>query len=351
MPSVPVVRRPARTPLPVHKKLLFIAIVVGVMVAFAELAVRPFTPREIVGPSAVRHDPVYGRALIPGYSGTVTVPGETYRLTVNSLGFRGPEPASDLTGCVLFLGDSYTMGDAVDNGEEFPQIVGAALDGAPVVNAGMAGQGQGRWIKHLDRRAPDWNPRCVVMQFCTNDFRDNHQDGLFTLAADGTLIEQPIAPETPLRALQRHVERIPVLAYSRLYALAKRAVAVLAENPGASASREGIPPDDATETGPFDDITFALVRDALDRCHDNGWPVVGVTAQFAPGPRLDRLRAEFDRAGAPLVVIPPKDASPELHHTIDDHWNPEGHRVVAGLLAGEIDRIAPGTGAQPKDEP
>ena len=73
-------------------KLLALVVATLTMLLIAELIVRPFTPREIVGPSAVRFDPVLGRALIPGYSGTVTIPGTSYRLTINSLGFRGPEP-------------------------------------------------------------------------------------------------------------------------------------------------------------------------------------------------------------------------------------------------------------------
>jgi len=77
---------------------------------------------------------------------------------------------------------------------------------------------------------------------------------------------------------------------------------------------------------------------------------VGVTAQVPPGTRLDRVRAEFERIGAPLIVIPTKAERPDLHHTTDDHWNAAGHRYVADLLMPEI-RAAIEHGAAPRGEP
>lgn len=53
---------------------------------------------------------------------------------------------------------------------------------------------------------------------------------------------------------------------------------------------------------------------------------------IAPGPRLDRLRAEFERVGAPFIVVPTKREQPDWHFTLDDHWNPAGHRAVADLV-------------------
>jgi hypothetical protein len=328
-------------------KLYALALVTLVMLGIAELVVRPFTPREIVGPSAVRFDPLYGRVLIPGYRGTVTIPGTSYKFSVNSMGFRGPEPAGPLDGAILFLGDSYTLGDGVDDGKEFAQLVARSTGiTGPVINAGLAGEGQGRWLKILDHQAPGWKPRCVVLQFCNNDFRDNFEDRIFTLTPEGALMEHPVPAPSPLRRVQAVVERLPLIGYSRLYALAKRAIASATEKAPLSGrpsapgqpNPAGIPWDDDTDTSAFDDLTLALTRASIERCQRNGWPVIGITAQLGPGQRLDRLRAEFDRVGAPFIVIPTKAQRPDLHHTEDDHWNESGHAFAADQLTPEIAR-------------
>jgi len=331
----PARRRAARR---VRVVVLACAGIVGL--AIAEVAVRPFTPREIIGPSAVRHDPVYRRALIPGYRGTVHNPGVSYPLSVNAMGFRGPDPAAPLDGCVLFLGDSFTFGDGVDDGVEYPQIIARRLTdqlsgAAPaVINAALAGEGQGRWLKILDLQAPNWNPSCVVLQVCANDFRDNQVDGMFTLGPDGSLVEEPVPQESTLRALQRTIEGIPLIGYSRLYCLAKRGVGILTHRKLPA----GIPSDFDTESTPFDDLTIAMIRSALQKCTHHGWPPVGVTAQLEPGARLDLVRAEFERFGAPVIVVPTKAERPDLHLVGDDHWNDAGHRFVAAALGPAIDR-------------
>jgi len=181
---------------------------------------------------------------------------------------------------------------------------------------------------------------------CSNDFRDNHEDRLFDLDAAGALTELPVPPESTLRAIQARIESVPLLGYSRLYALAKHAMRVAT---GTSHSRgtpaspgdpnpAGIPWDDDPETSAYDDLTFVLVRESLDRCAAAGWPVIGVVAQIDPGSRLDRILAEFDRVGAPVVVVPTKRQRPDLHHDLDGHWNESGHRFAADALIPLVER-------------
>lgn len=340
-----------------RRKLLLLVGASAVALAVAEIAVRPFVPHEIVGPSAVRYHPVYGRALIPGYTGIVSLPGVSYRLSVNSRGFRGPEPGESRDGCVVVLGDSFTLGDGVDDGEEFARLLEGEI-GRPVLNAGLAGDGQGRWIKFLDHEAPDWNPKCVVLQFCANDFRDNHEDGLYALDADGALVELTVPPESPLRALQAKVETLPLVGYSRLYALVKLVVRAKqnasahhrAEKATGSASVPVLPPDDDPETSAFDDLTFVLLDGALERCAAHGWPVIGMSVHIEPGSRLDRIREAFESAGYPFVAFASKAARPDLHLVRDGHWNTEGHRFAASVLTPMV-REALGESNNRQDTP
>jgi len=338
-PEAPADATAPRPPqLSTGKKLGFLAVITIVLLALGELALWPFVPKDFVGPSAATHDPYYGKRLRANYDGPVTANGITYHFSTNSLGHRGPEPAGDLSGVVLLLGDSFTMGDTVDDGEEFAALLRDRID-APIVNTGMAGTGQGRWLKLLRRDAGAMSPRVVVMQFCANDFRDVHASGLFELGPDGSIVERPVPPESPFRRLQGAVESLPVVPYLRSYAIAKQTAKNLLTNETAQreAHLAAAPDDDAAESSEYDDLMFALTEACLEECAANGWPVVAITAQFVPGERRDRLRALLDRFGHDLVVMPTKHEAPALHHTgRDDHWNPAGHERVADELTPRI---------------
>ena len=89
----------------------------------AELGVRAFVTVRNVGPSFTVFDPVYGKTLKRSFSCRRMTPEFTMRFTTNSLGFRGPEPERFPRRPILFIGDSFTMGYGVDDGQEFPAVV------------------------------------------------------------------------------------------------------------------------------------------------------------------------------------------------------------------------------------
>ena len=181
-----------------HSVLVRICVVLGLLLVglvLIEFAIRPFVAPDLVGPSAVKYDPYYGKVLKPGYSGPITSNGYRYRLDVNALGFRGPEMPSPPRGSILFLGDSQTFGATVDNDKVYPELIRRRLadrfgEGTfPVVNTAIAGNGQGRWLRFLKRDAEAFEPRLIVMQFCRNDFHDNHRERFYELEDDGSLKE------------------------------------------------------------------------------------------------------------------------------------------------------------------
>jgi len=183
-----------------RRRLILSASMIILALLAGEIAVRVFVPVRSVGPVATTYDPIYGKRLKRSYWCRRIGPEMSYVLTTNSLGFRGPEPTGPITGSVIFLGDSFTMGSAVNDGEEFPALVRARLDdrfgpeAVPVINAGVANTGNGRWVKFLRDEAPRYAPRFIVMQFFVNDFADNVNERLFGLDADGTLVENPVPP-------------------------------------------------------------------------------------------------------------------------------------------------------------
>src|SRR5262249_1578580 len=118
-----------------------------------------------VGPALTRYDPVYGKRLRENFRATRTTPEFRIYYSINSLGFRGPQPQGFPDHSVLFIGDSFTEGYGVSDGQEFPELVRQALvekygQQAPsVVNAGIGNTGNGHWLKLLRRDGKRFAPR------------------------------------------------------------------------------------------------------------------------------------------------------------------------------------------------
>src|SRR5262245_5879731 len=143
--------------------------------ALAEVAVRLLVTVRDVGPVFSVPDPWFGKRLKPNLSAVRTTPEFTMRLTTNSFGFRGPQTDRLPLHAILFLGDSFTMGYGVSDGEEYPALIAAALQqryaksAPPVINAGIGNSGNGFWLKILARYGEAIQPRVVVMQVFEND--------------------------------------------------------------------------------------------------------------------------------------------------------------------------------------
>ena len=98
---------------------------------------------------------------------------------LNNLGFRGPDVTRD-PACLplLFVGDSITFGEGVQDGEAFPSIVGRLLqDRFPepplcVVNGGIPGYGIDEEAALVKAVFPAVHPRLVLVTFCVNDLFD-----------------------------------------------------------------------------------------------------------------------------------------------------------------------------------
>ena len=167
-----------------------------VALAFAEVLTRLFVPVRDVGPLFTVNDPVMGKRIKKNFRTVRVTPEFTMTFTSNSLGFRGPEPDSPPVNSLLFIGDSFTMGFGVNDGEEFPALIKAKLDAAfgrddvNVVNTGMGDNGNGRWIKLLKNEVDPFKPQLVVLQVMDNDFEDNVREGYFSMSGDGTLSEE-----------------------------------------------------------------------------------------------------------------------------------------------------------------
>jgi len=304
-----------------------------------EVAARMFATIRNVGPSFSRYDPDYGQRLKKSFTAERITPEFTMTVTTNAEGFRGPELRVGEAGSVVFLGDSFTMGYGVNDGEEFPALVRRDLrkrlgDAAPeVVNAGIGATGNGHWLIFLKRDAERFRPRAVVLQLCSNDFGDNIHERLFSLGADGTLQAVAVPAPTWQRSVQAFVEGVPGLAYSRLVSLIKQ----VAMSGGGGAGNEAPGPAMTASAGveevPDAALTVAIVREAIRQCRARGWPVLVITADLSAA-QVNAVRgaivAESGRGeGAGICVMPGKAAAPEMYFKVDGHWVARGHQEAA----------------------
>jgi hypothetical protein len=207
-------------------KLLLISLSLIISIICAEIVLRFLGNVRNVGPSFTEFDPIYGKTLKRNLHVVRESPEFEMIITTNSLGFRGIEPKEMDQGSILFLGDSFTMGYGVSDGEEFPALVRAGVEvmedsGTPsVINAGISGSGNGRWIKFLRNELESLKPHLVVLQFLNNDFDDNIEENLFTIDVNGELKELPIVKPN-MRFAQEVLDAVPLLDHSHLYGFLK----------------------------------------------------------------------------------------------------------------------------------
>lgn len=297
-----------------------------IAVLLCELFVRAFVPVRNVGPTFSEYDPVYGKRLKKNFSCTRTAAEFSMRFSTNSLGFRGPEPRSFPAGGLLFIGDSFTSGYGVNDGEEFPALIAQQLSPTgdsgtvAVVNAGTGNTGNGYWLRFLETEFERYHPRAVVFGFCVNDFIDNAVEQLYRIDEHGRLQETGIMPrQEAARGAQAVIEAIPGLAYSHLVGLARQ---VFSES-GAPAASDG--------AGRADALTYALVDTVLAFCAARGVPAVLLQIEVdSTGAGV--LEGLAHRHRAVSLRAPSKADRPDLYYITDGHWNAAGHRVIASSL-------------------
>lgn len=312
-----------------------------IAVTLSELAARLFVPVRLVGPSVTEYDATYGRRLKRNFAGSQKTPEFTWHFTFNSSGFRGPEVPASEGHPILFLGDSFTQGYGVNDGEEFPRLVQNGLNSRepttsiPIINAGVGNTGQGPWVKFLNLEAPQLSPCLVVLQFFWNDFDDNLRNGLFDLSSEGALEVLPIKPPSFGRKIQHLADGIPGLTSMYLFGLFRQAYHSL------SSGME--PSDDSTETrvaerSNEDEITYRLTDSVLSTLQTASWPAIAVIVAV-PDARSSRLEELLEAYQVQSVRVPGMSERPDLYYALDGHWNQLGHRYAANaildILAGD----------------
>ena len=310
------------------------AFMLALLIGFTELAVRWIVPQPEMYPR-YRYSERYGH--LPPASATIVnrVPGAwQFVYTTNEYGYRAamPEISSryDLPHVVV-LGDSYTFGVGVNDGEEYPALLARGLgSSARVVNLGVGGFGLTQEIRTFYEFGLLYEPALVVLQFCSNDPHENLYARVTTVEDGRFRFHRDRSMGGSLRALKEW------LGDSFLQ---RSAVYNLVRNRGFRLYQSYESRDDREKLETFHNELLSAFADDLRR-RGIRLVVFGVPGQLADWPGIERHVEALDRAGAlqylrsePWFERETDFASPEGHV-----FGVKGHRIVAEHLLPSISR-------------
>lgn len=320
-------------------------IVAMVTVALGELLIRLLQPQRSLYPRT-QYSRDYGFLPYPDTEMVNEVPGRwRFVYHTNAQGHRGPAlPISNRypRPVVVLLGDSYTFGVGVDDGQEFAQPLRLALaDRYDVVNLGVEGWGLTQEIRRFYELGQLYQPAVVVLQFCSNDPSDNVLNAV-TVVQDGRFVFRSSA--SSLEPLKRYLSR-SLLQKSQIYNLV-RAVGyglwrgrevqaqMRVDRPPATASGGRYEP--AADEAGYMQLLDLFAADLQRR----GVRLVmfAVDGQLERFPALrDQVRSLHERRLLQYVEMMAWFPGGVIEKSPEGHWAPAVHRVIASHLAQIID--------------
>lgn len=182
----------------VVKSVIIYTALLGMSLFFAlmlsETIVRVVDPQP-TGSVLFQFHPELGAVPYPSQSGRRTIPDVySYTFSNNSVGWRhSPEPdelGSDVRP-VWFLGDSFTYGMGVDDGQTMASVYGK-MTGSVVINSGNPGQGTDFALLLLDRFGDEVKPSKVVIAYFQNDVQDNIRDAYYHRDVDSLRLRETL---------------------------------------------------------------------------------------------------------------------------------------------------------------
>lgn len=314
-----------------------------------------------------RYSESYGWEPRPG----VRLRQDTGLTSINTDGYRGRPLASHDAAAtrVLMLGDSVAFGLDVDDEQTFSAI----LDERPefeVANLAVQGFGVGQSLRRLEREGARHAAQVVVLNIClANDFADSM---LPVFLYDG-MHPQPYYRLEQAR-LVLHDEHLRLDRHQRLAVNLREHSALVRRLAWAPAARVTEPAEHWTtrkhaalrDPGKARDLVLALVArvDAITRMQ--GAELIILLHPDRPTFRGDTEWADVFHQDARLRHVPIVDLGRHYRDhglrfgqlTLDNlgHLNPQGHRVVAEILAQALrdrrldDNTAPATALRPSRE-
>jgi lysophospholipase L1-like esterase len=277
-------------------------------------------------------------------------PGATVSYRTNEVGFRGPpldQRPREAGPRVVVIGDSFTFGDGVAEGDRFTDVLARRLGAAvEVVNLGVPGYASTDEVHVARRLLPKLRPEVTVLAYCLNDplalAEDAYQARLgFDLINisddvlrrnDRARLVASSSPSRLLDAVRNHVRsrrltHHTVAWYRSMY-----------EGPDAPWTRSRESVLDMARAARQNGSEFLLViLPIFVRTGGSGYPFLGVHETVSAWceaenlPVLDTL-PHFRGLDTRRLVVHPKDLHP----------NAAAHEVLGDVIADRLRPLLPG---------
>lgn len=331
-----------------------VLLVVVVALALGELMIRIVQPQRSLYPRT-QFSTGYGFLPLPETTMVNEVPGRwrfTYR--TNAQSHRGTAPPISnryVRPVVVVLGDSYTFGVGVDDGQEYAQGLRDRLAGRyDVANFGVEGWGLTQEIRRFYEVGQLYQPSVVVLQFCANDPSDNLLNPV-TDVLEGRFVFRP-APGR-YGVLKQYLST-SWLQRSQIYNLLRdvgfnlvrgREIVTQMRLGGAPPTAPG---GGGPSVAPADELNhIRLLNVFAADLQRRGIRLVmfAVDGQLERFPTLrDAVRSMQQRGQLQYVEMMDGFPGGVIAKSPEGHWAPSVHQGVAALLAQAIEAQVPPAG-------
>jgi hypothetical protein len=305
-----------------------------VVVGGAELLLRLLAPQPYLYPRW-QHSPEYGHILSPNIRMVGAQPGRwSFTYTINRYGYRGRGvPVSNAydTSNIVVLGDSYSFGSGVDDGEDYPAIMATSLGATfNVINLGVPGWGLTQEIRRYYEFGQLYRPRAVVLQFCANDLTDNIEVPV-TAVSDGKFVFRDMS--VPMEWLQIYLNQSSLIQHSQLYAWARQLYSSRGKGGTSNQNADDKRTPDAQQL--YVDLLTLFASDL----HSRGVLLfmIAVNGQLDPFTNLQRAISELEDAKLlRYVEVAPWFEHVTAYNSPEGHWWGKKAHTIIGERLGEL---------------
>jgi lysophospholipase L1-like esterase len=265
------------------------------------------------------------------------VENDGIRYSYDADGFRA-RPALDADRTVLFVGDSFTEGRGVRDDATFAAAAERDLRARGIaarsLNAGVMGSGVARELRLLQRLLDRGvSPDAVVWQlFPDNDIDDDADDGGFSVAGDGLVVNDPPRPAPEIAFRDRWLNS-NALGGSVL-------VRMLLTRPSVRMKFCNVREEDDYL------LEQRLLEAARSAVADRGVPLVFVVVASdtvcpqaqanGPGYPYPRVKALVADLGTPWIDLCTVASGADDFGTRDRHYSVTGNQAVGAAIAGTL---------------
>ena len=337
----PQLRRRSHSPLTARLRPRLVVLASSILLSMALLEAGARTFAAITHQSrGMVFDEQLGWRPLPSVSKIGTVWGVSRPATTNTHGWRDRERSYRKppgVSRIVAIGDSFTFGSDVDDGERFTDVLEGLLDGVEVINLGVPGYGTDQELRLLETQALRYEPDVVLLIACVfNDLDDITYSRLYAWPKPHyTAEDTQLVLHQPIRTWDIRIRSWSYVAeylWPRLLA---------------GAFGPSVPVNLAMEEKAhlFDLLALRLAEVVSAR----GARLLAVLA-YGPD-RLDDdaeqvaryMTAAFSRASMPVLDTATlfhghERGQSSLYASTGIHWSPKGHQVVAEGLREFLSR-------------